>query len=561
MHKIKALRQDLSFLYRSFKLPIRGNRKYFIIGVFLVLCSGLSQASLPYLIGRLVDVLSGKDIGVSILFCCCILFTAFFLNTLFNMIKSYCFLVFAEKTTVEIIQLLFSKIIRYPISFFDKAQVGSLSSRLNNDIQSLKRLFSDQVGQLIFHPLIIIFCLCDLFIVNFKLTLLLLLTFPLILKMSLILGDKIKKLSREAYNNYAEANHILAEDFMLIRVIKSFCSEEREENKYNGFMYEIRRKSVAASFTGTLLQFAISCLLLVGLFLIMLYAIYLIQQSKMTAGKLFEFVMCTIFIVNAISGISSIFASIMHTLGVVVTFRNLLDVKEENELGRFLPDGLHELLFDNVCFAYESRPEIVLNEVNLAIHVGERVGIIGESGGGKSTLVQLLLRFYQPISGTILLDGVDVTKFSLKDYRKLFGVVSQSIELFSGSIKDNIMYPDTDKVDEEVIAAARCACAHDFIEKLPDGYDTVIGENGISLSGGQRQRIAIARALIRRPKIIILDEATSALDQETEQCINSFLSEISRDTTLIVLSHRMSIIRQMDKVYEIKNKIIKEVRT
>lgn len=138
----------------------------------------------------------------------------------------------------------------------------------------------------------------------------------------------------------------------------------------------------------------------------------------------------------------------------------------------------------------------------------------------------------------------------------MFGVVSQNIELFSGSIKENIMYPNTDVLDEEIIAAAHYACAHDFIKSLPDGYDTIIGENGINLSGGQRQRITIARALVRNPKIIILDEATSALDQETEQCINEFLSEISRDTTLIVLSHRMSIIRQMDKVYEINNKAI-----
>ncbi|MDD7272987.1 MAG: ABC transporter ATP-binding protein [Prevotella sp.] len=558
MHKIKNIKQELSFIYHSFKNPIHVNRKYFLIGVLMVLFAGFSQVSLPYFLGRLIDVLSGKNIETSIHLCFCMLFMIFFLNTLFNLIKNYCFTMFAEKTTAEITQLLFSKILRFPICFFEETQVGCLSSRMNNDIQSLKRLFSDQVAQILFHPLIVIFCLCNLFIINFKLTLLLLLTFPFILKASLILGRKIKNISREAYDSYAKANQILTEDLILIRVIKNYCSEEYEEKRYNKVMSEVIRKSIAASFTGTLLQFAISCLLLLGLFVIMLYAIYLIQQTKMTTGKLFEFVMCTIFIVNAISSVSSIFASIMNTLGVVKTFRKLLNTIGEKYIGKPIPKEFHDIQLDNICFAYKSRTATILKNINLTIHVGDRIGIIGKSGGGKSTLIQLILRYYQPISGKILLNGIDVTEFDLQYYRSLFGVVSQNIDLFAGSIKENIMYPETNKSDDEIIKVACHACAHDFIQKLPKGYDTLIGENGINLSGGQRQRIAIARALIRKPKIIIFDEATSALDHETERNINKFLSELSRDTTLIVLSHRMSIIGQMDRVYEIKENIIKQ---
>lgn len=558
MHKIKNIKQELSFIYYSFKKSILVNRRYFLIGVLMVLCAGFSQVSLPYFLGRLIDVLSGKNTETSIHLCFCMLFMIFFLNTLFKLIKNYCFTMFAEKTIAEIIQFLFSKILRFPICFFEETQVGCLSSRMNNDIQSLKRLFSDQVAQILFHPLIIVFCLCNLFIINFKLTLLLLLTFPFILKASLILGRKIKKISREAYDNYAKANQILAEDFILIRVIKNYCSEEYEEKKYNKVMSEIIGKSVAVSFTGTLLQFAISCLLLLGLFVIMLYAIYLIQQTKMTTGKLFEFLMCTIFIVNAISSLSSIFASIMNTLGVVKTFRKLLNTRAEKYIGKPITKEFHDIQLDNICFAYNSRTATVLKNINLTIHVGDRIGIIGESGGGKSTLVKLILRYYQPISGKILLNGIDVTEFDLQYYRGLFGVVSQNIDLFAGSIKENIMYPETNKSDDEIIKAAYHACAHEFIQKLPKGYDTLIGENGVNLSGGQRQRIAIARAFIRKSKIIIFDEATSALDYETERNINKFLSELSRDTTLIVLSHRMSIIGQMDRVYEIKENIIKQ---
>ncbi|NPD82409.1 ABC transporter ATP-binding protein [Prevotella sp. PINT] len=556
MHNTKAILQDFTFLYRNFRGQILINKKYFFIGVLMVLCAGLSQVSLSYLIGALIDVLSGRNTEISIQLSFCMLFTVFLLNTLFNLIKNYCFLMFAETTTVEISQMLFSRILRFPLSFFEQTQAGGLSSRLSNDVQSLKRLCSEQIAQLLFHPLIIVFCLCNLFVISFRLTLLLILTFPLILRTSIILGGKIKKTSKETYNCYAAANQIRAEDFILIRLIKSCCGEEHEENRYNKVMSEIRKKSLSASFTGILLQFVISCLLLTGLFLIMLYAIYLIQQSEMTTGRLFEFIMCTIFIVNAISSISSIFASVMNTLGVIKTFRELLTTKEEKYTGNPVSNDFHEILLNNVFFTYKSRTEPVLSDISLAIHAGDRIGIIGESGGGKSTLVQLLLRYYQPTSGNILLNGIDVATFNLQDYRSMFGVVSQNIELFSGSIKENIMYPNTDVLDEEIIAAAHYACAHDFIKSLPDGYDTIIGENGINLSGGQRQRITIARALVRNPKIIILDEATSALDQETEQCINEFLSEISRDTTLIVLSHRMSIIRQMDKVYEINNKAI-----
>ena len=559
MNKLKDCQNEIKFLFQSFQLPILANRKYFIIGVIMVLCAGLAQVSLPYLLGRFIDVLSGKTVKENILLSFGLLFAAFFLNTLFNLIKNYCFLMFAEKATIEIIKMLFSRIIRYPISFFDNTQIGSLASRLNNDIQSLKRLFSEQVAQLIYHPLIIIICLSNLFVINLKLTLLLLLTFPFILRASSLLGKRIKVISKETYDCYAKANQILTEDFMLIRVIKSYCSEGREDERFHHIMSEIRKKTVAASFAGILLQFAISCLLLTGLFLIMLYAIHLIKQSEITAGRLFEFITCTIFITNAISSISATFASIMNTLSIANTLRKLIDIKEENYLGHSIPDSFHEIQLSDVYFAYETRPISVLNNINFTIHKGDRIGIIGESGGGKSTLVQLLLRFYHPISGHILIDGKDITTLSLKDYRNLFGVVSQNIELFAGSIKDNIMYPTTDTSDGEIISASQLACSHDFIMNLPDRYDTTIGENGVSLSGGQRQRITIARALIRKPKIIILDEGTSALDPKTEESISAFFTEISRDITLIVLSHRKSIISKMDKVYEIKNKNMREV--
>lgn len=559
MHKAIYFIKEIAFLFQSFKKPIMTNKTWFLNGVIIMFCAGLSQISIPYFLGKLIDVLSGREIEISVQSTFCALLAAFFLNSLFNLAKNYCFIMFAEKTTIEIVQMLFSRIIRYPLSFFDNAQVGCTSSRLNNDIQSLKRIFSEQFAMLFYHSLIIIVCMYEMIVINLKLTLLLLLIFPFILWTAILLGEKIKIVSKENYDLYAKANQVLSEDFLLIRVIKCFCGEEYEDNKFHKIMSEIRGKTVSNSFNGSSLQFQISVLLIAGLSMVMLYAINLIQRSEITTGVFFEFVIYTIFIINAISSISSVFISVMNTVSTTKTFRILLDLKEENFLGYHVSNDFKKIQLNNVYFAYESRPNNVLNDISITLNVGEHIGIIGESGCGKSTLVQLLLGFYKPISGQILFDGIDINKLSLKEYRKLFGVVSQNIELFAGSIKDNIKYPNINISDDDVIKAAHYACAHDFIISFPNGYNTMIGENGITLSGGQRQRIAIARALVRKPKIIILDEATSALDIETEQCINDFLSKITNDITLVVLTHHISVIQKMDKAYEIKNRIIKKV--
>lgn len=560
MNRITCLKKACNFLFSNFRMSITMNRKYFLIGILMVLCTSMTQVSLPYLLGQFIDMLSGNFYISDVVIWTVLLFCIFGLNTIFALIKKYNFALFAEKMTISITKILFSKIIRYPISFFDENHIGELISRINYDLQALKKIFSEQIAQLLYQPFIILFCVCNLFLINIQLALLLFSTFPLIFYWSTILGNKIKKLSKESYDLYANANNILTEDLHLIRVIKCFSSETLEESKYHSALLNIEKKSISISFTIILLQSIISFLLLTGLAIILIFAILLINKHEITTGKLFEFVMCTIFIVNSFSNMSSVFSTIMKSLGIVETFQNLLNVKEEQAYGISLKSNFQKIQFKNVCFEYSIRPIQVLNDICFSIRKGDKIGIIGESGGGKSTLIQLLLRFYRPVKGRILIDGNDIFSISLSDYRKMFGVVPQDIKLFSGSIKNNIMYPSSSISMDEVISASKQACAHDFIQALPQGYDTIIGENGITLSGGQRQRIAIARALTQHPQILILDEATSALDIETEKSINVFLSNIASKITIIVLSHRLSIIKQMNRVYEIKDKCLTEIR-
>lgn len=537
----------------SVKDALAANKIYFILGAIFVLSTGICQISIPYIIGKLIDVLSRNNGSSEVIFWAVSFFSIFGLNTVFTLLKKYCFAKFAEKTTISITSMIFSKVIRLPLYYFDKNNIGDLTSRINNDIQALKKLFSEQIAQLLYQPLIMIGCLCNLFLISAKLTIILLMVFPLILFLSLRFGNKIKALSKRTFDLYANANNILVEDLKLIRVIKSFSSEYVEEKRYNAILSEVEEKSVEVTVSVTKLQSVISLMLLFGLCVVIGYAIFLIENALLTSGQLLEYIICTIFIINAFSNTANTFGIIMNSVGVYSNIHQILAQDIEN-LGQTNSCKIQfeELSFKHVFFSYPKRNIQILQDISFSIKRGEKIGIIGVSGGGKSTLVKLMLRFYNPICGNIYINQIPIEHFPLMSYRKIFGYVSQEVELFAGSIKENIMYPEI-LSENEVVEAAKKSCAHDFIMKLPDKYETKIGENGVILSGGQRQRISIARALSKHPQILILDEATSALDKETEGYINEFVSSNIEDVTMIVLSHKMQIINRMDRVFDIKN--------
>lgn len=559
MYNLMGVRKNiLAFVY-SIQDAIAANKMYLISGMVLVLASGTCQVSLPSVVGRLVDVLSLNEECSEIVLWGAFFFGVFGLNTVLTLLKKYCFTKFAEKTTIAITGMLFSKIIRFPLCYFDKNSIGDLASRINNDIQSMKRLFSEQTAQLLYHPFVILGCLCNLFLVNVKLTLLLLMVFPVIMWLSIRFGNRIKALSKKTFDMYADANKILVEDLRLIRVVKSFNGEKAEDRRFDSILDGLEKKAVEANFSITRLQAAISLMLLVGLSVVICYALFLIGKSEMTSGQLLEFLMCSIFIINALSNSANTYGIVMNSAGMLGYFRQLLNQDMEDvECVTGADIQFEELSFRDVDFIYSIRNSLILKKICFSIRKGEKIGVFGASGEGKSTLVKLMMRFYNPTRGEICVNNVNARQFPLASYRKIFGYVSQEVELFSGSIKENIMYPEVIP-EERMLEMAKKSCAHEFIMRLPQGYDTKVGENGVNLSGGQRQRISIARALAKQSQILILDEATSALDRETEESINQFVSCNTSDLTIIVLSHKISIINKMDRVFRIENNSLIEI--
>ena len=302
----------------------------------------------------------------------------------------------------------------------------------------------------------------------------------------------------------------------------------------------------------------------VGVAAIIWYGGFLVINGSMTPGEFFSFLTAMFMAYTPIRKLAGSNNQIQQALAAAERVFGVLDLKTEQdaEKGRLeLPRIAQSVTFDDVTFHYESQSVPALNDINLTIRAGEMVALVGSSGSGKTTLVNLIPRFYEPTAGRILIDGVDIQSYTLRSLRSQIGMVSQDVVLFDDSIRNNIAFGREDATDEDIIQAARLAYAHDFVERLPQGYETVVGEKGVKLSGGERQRVAIARAILRDPPLLILDEATSALDTESERVVQLALANLMKNRTTVVIAHRLSTIQQADRIMVLARGSIVEVGT
>ena len=446
------------------------------------------------------------------------------------------------------------------MSFYDKNISGDLFSRINTDAESLENVYSEEMASSIYQPLIILACSIDLFYINWKLACLIILIIPPVILLSIKLAIIIKDKSKSMLECNSKTNIVLQEILLMSQTIKIFCSENKTIDKYSKLLTDTTRASILMSIYRLLIGAIGSFILLFGVFVVLRYATSLIVNGSITLGELGEFLVCVIFVGNAFSSLASSIGTIQKSSGAVERLFEIINSEEEN-----VNSGNKDLVFSkslqfqDVVFSYPTRPSLtILDNVNFNISKNEKIGIIGESGSGKSSIINLLLGLYKINSGNILIDGHSIYDYNIHSYRNLFSVVSQNIKLFSGSIKENILYgiEDENPINiNKICSLAGC----DFIENLPNGVDTYIGEDGITLSGGQRQRISLARALVRDSQILILDEATSALDINNESVIVEEVLQYTKEKTLIVLTHRMPILKYMDKIYKIDNKKIIEL--
>ncbi|MCS7004371.1 MAG: ABC transporter transmembrane domain-containing protein [Cytophagales bacterium] len=537
-------------IYR-FMLPYKG---YFLMGLVCLFFSSTVLLAFPYLAGKLIDIANGKT---SRLFSnmnqvAYALASVLGIQSLFSFLRIVFFAQVNERAMSDIRIALFERYLQLPMSFYDTHRVGELMSRISTDVAMLQDTFSITIAELFRQTAILIGGLCILFITNPQLTVFMLAIVPILALLSLLFGKFIRKLSKSTQDKLAKASIITEEILQSIQTVKAFTNEVFEINRYRRTLQDFVATALKTSlFRGAFVSFIIFALF-GGIVTILWYGSQLVYEGKITTGELTSFIIYTMFIGGSIGGLGDILSTLQKAIGASERVEEiLLEAIEPYRIERFQqPIVLHKSIrFENVSFAYPTRSEInVLQNISFEIRAGEKVALVGHSGAGKSTIAQLLLRFYEPTFGTILWDEKNILNFPLGDYRGAIGVVPQEILLFGGTIRENIQYGKPSATEEEIVWAAKQANAWDFICSFPDGLDTIVGERGVKLSGGQRQRIAIARAMLKNPALLILDEATSALDAESEYLVQQSLERLMESRTTIIIAHRLSTIRYADKI-------------
>lgn len=540
--------RELAKLYRFLK-PYRWT---FTLGMFFLLISSGASLMFPKFLGNMVDLGNKGKMLSEISRTGLILIAILIVQAVFSYFRTRIFVFVTEKTLASIRQHVYNHLIRLPMAFFAERRVGELNSRISSDISLLQDSLTGTLADLLSQLLIITGGITLMMVSSFKLTLFMLAIIPAMALFAYFSGRAIRRYSKKAQSHVAESNTIVEETLQGIQNVKAFTNELFEINRYREKTDEVAR----AGIKGGKYQ-AASSFIVLGFFGAMAAVIWrgatLIANGQMEAGQLFSFVIYSGFIAGNIAGMASVYTRLQKTIGAAEKLLLLLDEPTEEIDERYVPDPVHilhgQITFDSVEFKYPSRNEItVLKDVSFTIDPGQQIALVGPSGAGKSTLVSLLLKFYDPTNGKILFDNRDSRSFPVTSLRSQMAIVMQDVFLFGGTIRENIAYGKTGAGEQEIIDAAIQANAWDFIRSFPDQLNTIVGERGIQLSGGQRQRIAIARAVLKDPKILILDEATSSLDSESERLVQEALEKLMHYRTSVVIAHRLSTVRNADRI-------------
>ncbi|MFN3757840.1 MAG: ABC transporter ATP-binding protein [Algoriphagus aquaeductus] len=558
--KRKLNKQNLSKLGGIFRF-LMPYRWAFFSGLIFLLFSSLTLLTFPFVAGKLIDTAQGGEWVVSdVNSIALILIGILAVQSIFSFFRVLLFAWVSERSMRDIRSDLYSRLVRLPMSFFDKRRTGELISRITSDVSQLQDTFSTTLAELFRQVITLVAGIGFLLFNTPKLTLFMLGTFPVLILIAMVFGKFIRRLSKKTQDELAAANVIVEETLQSITTVKSFVGESYESNRYSKSLEKVLGVALTtAKYRGAFISFIIFALF-GGIVGVMWYGASLVASGEMSVGELVSFVLYTTFIGGSIAGLGDIYSQLQKAIGSSERVLEILDEKAEEESGITSTNFLGEIQFEKVRFRYPTRPEVeVLKEVSFHIRPGEKVALAGHSGAGKSTIIQLLSRFYEVEQGSIQVDGREVKDWDLKALRSKIGIVPQEVLLFGGSIRENIAYAKPEASEEEIILAAKKANAWQFIVQFPEGLDTLVGERGVKLSGGQRQRVAIARAILKDPAILILDEATSSLDAESESLVQEALDELMKGRTTLIIAHRLATIRKVDCIYVLsEGKIVEQ---
>jgi ABC-type multidrug transport system fused ATPase/permease subunit len=559
-------------------------RTKFILGLLFIALSAFTTSLFPLFLGKMIDAASPgaalpgmgtasefgvglKDIHWSLNTALLLIFCQLTIQTIFSFMRVYLLTAAGERSLADMRRDVYSKLLTMPMSYFTEKRVGELSNRISSDLSQIQDAISFTLAEFLRGIFTLLIGLFFIFWISVKLALVMLAVVPIIAILAVVFGMRIRKMARKTQDQLADSGTIVQETFHGISIVKAFTGEFYEIGRYVKSIQSAVSTAISnARYRGAFISFMIF-----GVFGTIAFVMWvgagMIQSGELTIGSLTMFVIFSMFVGGTFAGFADMFSQLQKTLGATQSVREILRSEGEPvELTQVVIEPAYVLKghvrFDQVAFSYPGRKDVpVLKDLTLSAANGEQVAIVGPSGAGKSTIASLLLHFYEPDSGTLYFDGRPAREFPLSQLRRQMAFVPQDIILFGGSIKENIAYGKPGASDEEIMAAAKSANAHVFIEKFPEQYETIVGERGIKLSGGQRQRIAIARAILKDPAILILDEATSSLDSESEQLVQEALDNLMKGRTSFVIAHRLSTIRNADKIVLIDKGIVSEAGT
>ncbi len=562
----KLTRESLREALKIFEY-IRPYRWQFIFGLFLLFLGSTVFLIFPKIIGQMLDVAQGKvttDLDLREIGGWLIGILVF--QGVVSYLRVMMFAQVSERGTADIRVALYKRIISLPIVFFEKSRVGELVSRQTNDVEKLYNTFYFILAEFLRQIIILVGGIAVLWWMSHKLAFVMLATFPVIVIGAMFFGRWVRKLSKERQNKLAETNTILDETLQSIHAVKAFTNELFESQRYTRSNSSVVGVSMRYAKGRAVFAVFIITMLFGALFFVIGYGMHMVQTGQITAGDLIAFVTYTAIIGGSIASLGNFYTELVGAVGATERVREILKSPTESEerlRGNLNAGRLRgNVSFENLHFSYPTRADVeVLKGVSLEIPAGQKVALVGQSGAGKSTIMQLLLQFHFPTAGEIFVDGKSIYNYGLESYRHNFAIVPQEVILFGGTIRENILYGKPDATEAEIIAAARQAHAWDFISMFPEKLETIVGERGIKLSGGQRQRIAIARAILRNPSILLLDEATSSLDAESEKVVQDALHNLMEGRTSIIIAHRLATIRDVDCIYVLENGRIVEQGT
>ncbi len=442
----------------------------------------------------------------------------------------------------------YDHLLRLPLASLSSETSGRIVSRMINDISMLRNLISDTLLTFFREGPTVLVMLVIAFYRKWDVALLALVVLPAMIGLAQSLGKKVKKQKNKAQQSIASITHQIGEAVTGLRVVKIFVNEEGFSRRFKDECqsnYRLEFKVIRLKETVKFISDVASG---IGIGLVIWYGGSLVVKGDITSGDLFSSLGAVLMVFSPIKKIGHSYATFQETCAAIDRIEWLEKLPEEKSGVVAVSSFNQGLSFEHVSHSYTASDDYALNDINLTIHRGEALAIVGASGGGKSTLIDLIPRYFDPSAGRVLLDNIDLRDLRLNDLRELVGLVSQDVILFNGTIRDNIVFGRENVPDEEIRQAAKMANIHEFVMELPEGYETILGERGLNMSGGQRQRVAIARAICKNPPILILDEATSALDRVNEQLVQQSLEKLMKGRTTIVVAHRLSTIRNADRI-------------